>query len=95
MNVYDVLIKPLLSEKSVSVREQLGRYVFLVRQDANKEDVRSAVEQLFDVKVLKVNTALIRGKIKRRGMHLSKRSNSKKAYITLREGQKIKIFDDQ
>jgi large subunit ribosomal protein L23 len=95
MNPYDVVIRPLLSEKSVSIREKESKYVFLVRNKATKCDVKSAIEKLFSVDVTDVNTAILRGKIKRRGVNVSKSSNKKKAYVTLKAGQKIKIFDDQ
>ena len=94
MNPYDVLIKPLLSEKSNRARESSRQYSFRVRREASKDDVRRAVEKTFDVKVTAVRTAITRGKIKRRGAHVSKLSNYKKAVVTLAEGGKIKLFED-
>ena len=95
MNPYSVIVRPLLSEKSVSYRENEGKYSFLVKRDASKDDVKKAIEKIFSVSVVGVNTTIIRGKTKRRGIHLSQLSNKKKAYVTLKVGDKIKIFDDQ
>ncbi len=95
MNPYSIIIKPLVSEKSVTLREQESKYSFLVLKDASKDEIKKAVESLFSVAVESINTTIVRGKVKRRGIHLSKLNNKKKAYVTLRAGQKIKIFDDQ
>ena len=95
MNPYDVLKKPLLSEKSNEVREALGFYSFLVNPRASKTDIKTAVEKMFDVKVVAVNTCLTRGKVKRRGNALSLTAKKKKAVIKLAEGQKLAIFEDQ
>lgn len=94
MNPYEVLVKPLLSEKSNNVREAANKYSFHVALKASKSDVKKAVEKLFDVKVAKVQTLVTRGKIKRRGNNVTKLSNWKKAVVTLPEGAKIPLFED-
>lgn len=95
MNPYDVLIRPVLSEKSNKVREDVGTYTFRIQSNATKSDVKRAVSRLFDVKVEKVQTLITRGKIRRRGMHFGKPSKSKKAIVKLAQGEKINIFEDQ
>ena len=89
MNPYNVLIRPLLSEKSNTTRESTGKYTFEVRLDATKEDIAAAVTKLYDVKPLSVRTNITRGKFRRRGIHVSLTSKKKKAVITLPEGAKI------
>ena len=93
MNPYNVLVKPLLSEKSNDARESANKYSFKVDLKANKADVRKAVETLFDVKVAAVHTLVTRGKVKRRGNQVGHLSNTKKAVVTLVEGAKIGLFD--
>jgi large subunit ribosomal protein L23 len=95
MNPYDVLQKPLLSEKSNEVRESLGYYSFLVNPKASKTDIKAAVEKMFEVNVVAVNTCLTRGKVKRRGNTVSLTKKKKKAVIQLAAGQKLAIFEDQ
>ena len=95
MNPFNVLIKPVLSEKSLKARETSQRYTFIVEKQATKADIKQAVQKIFDVEVEAVNTAITRGKVKRRGMELSLGSSKKKAVVTLRPGQKIKMFEDQ
>ena len=95
MNPFSVLIKPILSEKSRSEREMRQKYVFLVEKDATKIDVKRAVETVFEVEVQAVNTSITRGKLKKRGMVESLGSAKKKAVVTLKPGQKIKMFEDQ
>lgn len=94
MNPYNVLVKPLLSEKSNRGRENDNQYSFQVRKEATKADVKKAVEKVFDVKVVTVNTVVTRGKVKRRGNSIVKLPNVKKAVVTLAEGSKIKTFED-
>jgi large subunit ribosomal protein L23 len=94
VNKFDVLVKPLLSEKSNKVREDQNQYTFRVKLDASKQDVAKAVEAMFSVKVASVRTAITRGKVKRRGSVMSKGSNVKKAVVTLVEGAKIELFTD-
>lgn len=93
MEAQQVIRKPLLTEKGTVLRETLNLYSFDVDVRANKHQVKLAVEQLFKVKVLNVRTLNIRGKMKRVGRNVGKRSNWKKAYVTLNEGAKIEFFE--
>lgn len=94
MNLYSVLVRPLLSEKSNRAREASNKYSFEVQRKATKLDVKKAVEKTFSVKVEDVTTLVVRGKVKRRGNHEVKMPNTKKAIVTLAEGAKIALFDD-
>lgn len=84
-----VLLAPLVSEKTARIADSNRQYAFKVVPDATKPEIRQAVETLFDVKVTNVQVANMRGKMKRFGQMLGKRSNWKKAYVTLAEGQDI------
>lgn len=92
MHVEQVLIKPLLTEKSSVETENTNRYVFKVQRKANKYQIKDAVEKMFDVKVLDVRTAVLPGKIKRAGRSIKKTSSWKKAYVKVQDGQKIELF---
>lgn len=89
----EVLIRPLLTERSVILKDKENRYSFEVRKDANKADVRGAVEKLFKVKVKKVRTAVVRGKFHRMGRFEGQRPDWKKAIVTLAQGQKIDVSE--
>ncbi|MCL1816216.1 MAG: 50S ribosomal protein L23 [Clostridiales bacterium] len=91
-NIHDVLIRPLVTEKSMLLMEE-NKYCFLVNKKANKIEIRKAVEGLFNVSVLKVTTRIVKGKIKRMGRTQGKRPDTKKAIITLAAGNKIEIFN--
>ena len=91
-NIYDVIKRPIISEKSTALAEVGNRYVFEVAPAANKIEIRDAVQQLFNVKVREVRTLTMQGKAKRVGLHMTKRTNWKKAIVTLNEGQKIDFF---
>lgn len=90
---YDVIIKPVISEKSMDgVSEK--RYTFIVDKHANKTEIRQAVETIFDVKVDSVNTIQRLGKIKRQGRTSGRRPSTKKAIVTLKPNSKgIEFFD--
>jgi large subunit ribosomal protein L23 len=89
----DIIRKPLISEKSTGLMEQM-KYAFQVDPKANKVEIKKAVEELFKVKVKDVNTIRVSGKIKRMGAHSGRRPNWKKAIVTLEEGSKpIEIFE--
>ena len=88
----EVLIAPIISEKSYG-QIALNRYTFKIHQDAHRTQVRQAVEQLFDVKVVSVNIVKVQPKPKRRGVTKGTRKGWKKAIVQLREGNTIEIFE--
>ena len=89
----DIILKPVITEKSMDDL-QTGKYTFKVAKDANKSEMKKAVEELFDVKVAKVNTMNCLGRTKRVGRYVGKTSDWKKAIITLTEGSKaIEFFE--
>jgi large subunit ribosomal protein L23 len=87
---YDTIIAPLITEKATLLTEQ-NKVVFRVADDATKDEIAAAVEELFKVKVIKVNTLITKGKTKRFRGILGRRSDVKKAIVTLQEGQTIDI----
>ena len=87
----EVLLAPVVTEKAYSGVEA-GKYAFRVHQDAHKTQVRQAVEELFDVKVERVNISIVRPKPKRRGVHRGTKPGWKKAIVQLRPGDTIEIF---
>jgi large subunit ribosomal protein L23 len=87
---YDVIVKPIITEKATMASES-GAVVFEVRMDANKPQIKEAVETLFGVKVKAVNTTVTKGKSKRFRGRLGTRSDVKKAYVTLEEGNTIDV----
>ncbi len=93
MNAYDIIIKPILSEKSYDgISEK--RYTFKVAKCATKTDIKNAVEEIFKVKVDKVNTANYDGKVKRLGRHEGRTASYKKAIVTLtKESKAIEFFE--
>jgi large subunit ribosomal protein L23 len=93
MKLVDVIKGPLITEKLDRAREKFRQYSFIVDRQATKNDVSAAVSSLFKVSVESVRTHVIRGKIKRVGTSMGKRSNFKKAIVTLKEGDKIELFE--
>jgi large subunit ribosomal protein L23 len=92
MNIYQIIIRPLVTEKGVDKKDKERTLCFEVARDANKTQVKAAVEKLFKVKVAEVRTATFDGKLRRRGKFSGYRSEWKKAYVKLREGQKVPEF---
>ena len=88
-----VIRKALITEKGTVLREVRNQYHFEVARDANKIDIKRAVEAIFSVKVASVRTQQMRGKVRRVGRSLGKRSDWKKAIITLKPDQKIELFE--
>lgn len=88
----EIINAPVISEKGSLLAETLHQVLFKVRPDANKIEVKRAVESLFKVKVVKVRMARYLGKVRRVGKHSGRRPAWKKAYVTLREGDKIDFF---
>jgi large subunit ribosomal protein L23 len=87
----DVLLAPVISEKSYGLIDE-GKYTFLVRPDANKTEIKIAVEQVFNVKVESVNTANRAGKRKRTRSGFGKRNDTKRAIVSLAAGDRIDLF---
>jgi len=92
MHASQVVLKPIVSEKSYEGTTR-GSYTFKVHPDAQKTQIRQAVEQLFDVKVERVNVIKVAAKPKRRGLHRGTRPGWKKAVVQLRPGDTIEIFE--
>lgn len=90
----DVILAPVVSEKSYSLLD-LNSYTFVVHPDANKTEIRQAVEAIWDVKVVNVNTVNRKGKRKRFRQTVGRRPDSKRAVVKLAEGDKIEIFEQQ
>jgi large subunit ribosomal protein L23 len=92
MKLTDVIRRPVVTEKTSIIREDGRTIVFEVAVGANKIQIRNAVEQLLGAKVANVRTSLAHGKIKRQGRFFGQRPDWKKAYVTLREGEKMPEF---
>ncbi len=93
MNEYDIILRPIITEKSTLVKETGNQYVFEVLRSANKIEIRKAVEKLFKVKVVDVHVSNMEGKKKRLGRYAGKRSDWKKAIVKLSPKDKITIFE--
>ena len=92
MNTNEVIVRPMITEKSTLLQEN-RKYVFHVAHEANKVEIRRAVESVFGVKVIDVNTTMIRGKAKKFGPRIKKRPDVKKAVVTLRPGDRIQLIE--
>jgi large subunit ribosomal protein L23 len=92
MKLTDVIRRPLITEKTSIMREDGRTLVFQVASGANKVEIRRAVEQLLGAKVARIRTSIAHGKIKRQGRFFGQRPDWKKAYVTLREGEKMPEF---
>ncbi|HUT85759.1 MAG TPA: 50S ribosomal protein L23 [Elusimicrobiales bacterium] len=88
---YDIIVKPMLTEKSLSIRDKENRYSFAVCKSATKSEIKQAIEKLFKVKVTKVRTFILPGKLHRMGQFQGYRPDWKKAIVTLKAGNKIDI----
>lgn len=93
MNMYDVIKKPLISEKTTLAKDDRNVVAFVVDRDANKIEIKNATENIFNVKVQSVRTVNVAGKSKRVGRNVGKRSNWKKAYVTLQQGSNVDFFE--
>ena len=91
-NPRDILLAPIITEKTSGMMQE-NRYAFKVALNANKIEIRQAVEEVFKVKVLAVNTVRVLGKVKRMGRTQGKRSDYKKAFVQLAPGQTIEFFE--
>ncbi|MBE3071788.1 MAG: 50S ribosomal protein L23 [Acidobacteria bacterium] len=92
MKITEVIRRPLITEKTTTLREEGLTIVFEVASGANKVEVRRAVEQLLGSKVASIRTSMVHGKVKRQGRFEGRRSDWKKAYVRLRDGEKLPDF---
>lgn len=88
-----ILKRPILTERSTELKRDRNQVVFEVSREATKTEIRSAIERVFKVKVVAVNTMRMHGKVRRVRQHVVKKPNWKKAIVTLREGDKIEAFE--
>jgi large subunit ribosomal protein L23 len=93
MNKYQIIRRPVVTERSTQLRELSNKVTFEVDSGANKTEIKKAVEDLFSVTVVAVRTINVHGKWKRIGRNLGRRSDWKKAIVTLAEGQRIELLD--
>lgn len=91
--IYSVIKRPLITEKSNRQKESQNQYFFEVNRKANKIEIRRAVEQLFRVKVDRVNVSRVHGKVKKLGRNVGRRPDWKKAVVSLRKGDRIDFFE--
>ncbi|HWQ69734.1 MAG TPA: 50S ribosomal protein L23 [Patescibacteria group bacterium] len=90
---YQIIRRPLITEKGTDLKDQTNQYLFEVAGDANKIEIKRAVESLFRVKVRQVRTLSVKGKTKRLGRFIGRTSDWKKAIATLKEGETIEFFE--
>ena len=92
-NPHDIIVKPIITEQSMDEIAE-GKYTFVVAKRSNKTEIKNAIEKIFDVKVEKVNTMNMKGKVKRQGVHIGKRADWKKAIVKLSADSKgIEFFE--
>ncbi len=93
MDPHQIIIRPVISEKSYNLIESEGQYTFQVDRRANKNQIKHAIESAFDVQVQKVNTAHVKSKPKRQGLTRGRTSTWKKAVVKLAQGDRIELFE--
>ncbi len=94
-NLYEVIRRPLITEKTTALKETARAVCFEVHRDATKPEIKKAVETLFGVKVSGVRVATVHGKVKRQGRYSGRRPDWKKAYVVLKQGEKMIEFFEQ
>ena len=92
-DLYAIIRKPIITERSAYLKERGNKIIFQVEVNANKRDIKKAVEKVFNVNVMDVNTLNVKGKVKRFGKSFGKRPDWKKAIVTLKEGDKIELLE--
>ena len=93
MDPHQIIIRPVISEKSYNLIESDGQYTFQVDRRANKNQIKRAVQNAFDVSVAKVNTVIVKSKPKRQGLTRGRTATWKKAVVKLAEGERIELFE--
>ncbi len=91
--IYDVIKRPLFTEKGMDIKERENKLLLEVNSSANKHEIKQAMEEIFKVKVDKVATVNVKGKMKRHGKYLGQRSDKKKAIVTLKKGEKLDFIE--
>jgi large subunit ribosomal protein L23 len=94
MNIYDVIVRPIVTEKAVGKKETENALCFEVNRDATKTEIRAAVQKLFKVKVADVQTTNTLGKLRRRGKFTGYRPDWKKAWVRLKDGEKMPEYTE-
>jgi large subunit ribosomal protein L23 len=89
----EIIVRPVVTERSTMLGEDKDAFTFIVAEDANKIEIRRAIEELFEVKVRSVNTMRYRGKLRRVGRSTGRRPGFKKAIVTLAEGERIDVYE--
>jgi len=89
----EIVVRPVVTERSTEMIEDLGAYTFIVARDANKIEIRRAIEELFNVEVASVRTANYPGKWRRAGRTMGRRPGYKKAIVKLAEGEQIDVYE--
>jgi len=92
-NPFNIIKKPVITEKATKLKETDNKYEFVVAKNATKNQIKQAIEQLFNVDVEKVRTVITHGKMRRMGAHAGLRSDNKKAIVDIKKGQSIKIAE--
>ncbi len=92
-DIYSIIQSPVITEKSMAKSTEGNYVVFWVDPAANKGDIKEAIQKIFDVKVIAVNTSRVAGKIKKQGRYSGRRPTRKKAYVQLKEGDSIELFE--
>jgi large subunit ribosomal protein L23 len=92
-DIYSIIQSPVVTEKSMANSAEGNNVVFWVDPEANKGDIKEAIQKIFDVKVISVNTQRLAGKIKKQGRFAGRRPTRKKAYVKLKEGDSIELFE--
>ena len=93
MSLEHLIVAPLITEKGTMTAEKGNQVVFKVRPEASKDKIREAIEKMFKVTVMRVRTLNLLGKTRKRGRDVGRRPNWKKAYVTLKEGDRIEFFE--
>ncbi len=92
MRAQEILIRPIITERATTLKERQNKVAFQVMKEANKHQIKDAVETIYGVSVTDVRTMIVHGKLKRRGRSIGKRPNWKKALVTLKQGDNIDFF---
>ena len=92
-NPRDIILQPVVSEKSYDLVDANNQYTFIVDPRSNKTEIKLAIQTIFDVKVISVNTMNRKGKLKRTGYMIGRRKNTKRALVTLASGDSIDVFE--